>query len=56
MIKTYCDRCGVEIPDDAPNNAPRKVTISGGSDVELCNDCTEELQTWVNTPPESKKA
>ena len=48
MKKTFCDRCGDEVPPGAPNNAPQTLTVSGqpGSR-DLCNDCAVKLEEWM---------
>lgn len=55
MIVTYCDRCGTKIPNTSdiiqahfPSFFINKKSYYGSSQIELCADCSKELEKWLD--------
>lgn len=46
MIKFFCDRCGKEL-----NKSYAHICYSGNNSANLCKECFEEFQNWLDTKP-----
>jgi len=63
MKRQFCDKCGEEIYYNPMQNAiiptyhiqKMENPYSLGNKVDLCNRCTKDFTTWLNTPPEQVK-
>jgi len=63
MIVTYCDRCGIEMPNTSdisqahfPNFFIDKISYYGSSKIDLCADCSKELEKWLENNMDRKTA
>jgi hypothetical protein len=49
MTKTVCDICGKEMPSDAIAIKDYRFCISSNGTLwDICNECREELNNWIN--------
>lgn len=57
MLKRVCDKCGVSIGDEDVyydlEVTKKNVWISQNTYAELCKECCEKLEKWLNEKPKS---